>query len=193
MGGTSSEKDRLLIRIKVDPLFNPSRQKDHRDTPFAIADRAEIARSALARYERGDQFPSVPELRRLCEALGVTPEHLIFGDDSPGFTRSQFPAAAAAAAGKSKKARIARHVLTGILLNTLPNSERDAFQEPIWASFSRHLQDQPDALKALSDIYAAVVDSLWDEIDSLVGEKLETDPRLRSIVEPLSDREDKDL
>ena len=54
-------------------------------TQAEVAERAEIARSAYARYETGGRYPSVPELRRLCEALSATPEHLIFGESGPGF------------------------------------------------------------------------------------------------------------
>ena len=38
-------------------------------TQQQVADRAQIARSAYARYETGGRYPSVPELRRLCNVL----------------------------------------------------------------------------------------------------------------------------
>ena len=159
------------------------------ETQADVAERAEIARSAYARYETGDRFPSVPELRRLCEALAVSPEHLIFGETGSGFTPSPSPIAAVAPEGDSEKARIARHVLTGVLLNALPKNEAEALRELIWASASRQLKDQPEALEAITQICRVMAESMWPEMDELIDKKLETDPAFKEIVESLSDNE----
>ena len=158
-------------------------------TQAEVAERAEIARSAYARYETGGRYPSVPELRRLCEALSVTPEHLIFGQSGPGFTPSPSPLTEVAPSGDSEKARISRLVLTSVLLNALPKSEADAFRELIWASATQHLRDQPEALSAIVQMCNVLTGSIWDEMDELVGQKFETDPNLREVVESLSDNE----
>ncbi len=158
-------------------------------TQAEVAERAQIARSAYARYETGGRYPSVPELRRLCEALSVTPEHLIFGQSGPGFTPSPSPLTEVAPSGDSEKARISRLVLTSVILNALPTSEADAFRELIWASASQHLRDQPEALAAIAQMCSVLTDSIWDEMDELIGQKLESDPNLKEFVESLSDDE----
>ena len=157
-----------------------------------VAARAQVARSAYARYERGDRFPSVPELRRLCEALSVTPEHLIFGDTSPGFTPSPSPIAAVAPSGDTEKEKIARHLLTSILLNALPKNEGDAFRELIRVSSSLHLRDQPEVLNAVTQLCTTLIEGSWDDVEALVSEKLETDPAVREFVDSLSDEQDQD-
>jgi len=160
-------------------------------TQAEVAERAQIARSAYARYETGGRYPSVPELRRLCEALSVTPEHLIFGEGGPGFTPSPSPLTEVAPSGDSEKARISRLVLTSVLLNALSKSEADAFRELIWASASQHLRDQPEALKAITRMCSALAETIWDEMEELIEQKLESDPDLREVVESLSDNEEK--
>lgn len=155
-----------------------------------VAERAEIARSALARYESGDRFPSVPELRRLCEALGVTPEYLIFGDAPSGFTPTQSPIAAIAPDGESETDRMVRHVLTGVLINVLPKNEADAIRELVWASVSHRLKDQPEALAAFETITAHLISTISDDIENLIDARIESDPKLREVVESLSDEED---
>lgn len=160
-------------------------------TQAEVAERAEIARSAYARYETGGRYPSVPELRRLCEALSVTPEHLIFGERGPGFTPSPSPLTEIAPSGDSGKARISRLVLTTVILNALPRSEADAFRELIWASASQHLRDQPEALAALAQMCSVLTDNIWPEMDELVEQRLESDPELKEFVESLSDNEEK--
>jgi len=161
-------------------------------TQAEVAERAEIARSAYARYETGARYPSVPELRRLCEALSVTPEHLIFGQSGPGFTPSPSPLTEVAPSGDSEKARISRLVLTTVILNALPKSEADAFRELIWASASQHLRDQPEALAAVTQLCSALTESIWDEMDEFIEQKVESDPNLKEIVESLSDSEEHD-
>ncbi len=161
-------------------------------TQAEVAERAEIARSAYARYETGGRYPSVPELRRLCEALSVTPEHLIFGQSGPGFTPSPSPLTEVAPSGDSEKARISRLVLTSVILNALPTSEADAFRELIWASASQHLRDQPEVLGAITQMCSALTDSIWPEMDELIEQKVKSDPNLREVVDSLSDNENTD-
>lgn len=156
-------------------------------TQAEVAERAEIARSAYARYETGGRYPSVPELRRLCDALSVTPEHLIFGEDGPGFTPSPSPLTEVAPSGDSEKAKISRLVLTGVLLNALPKSEANAFRELIWASASKHLNDQPEALAAITELCNLMTESMWTEMDELIEEKFSSDPKIKEFVESLSD------
>lgn len=42
-----------------------------------------ISRAVLSLYEAGKNRPSPREIRLLCEALSITPNYLIYGDDSP--------------------------------------------------------------------------------------------------------------
>jgi len=158
-------------------------------TQTQVAERADIARSAYARYETGGRYPSVPELRRLCDALSVTPEHLIFGETGPGYTPTPSPLTQIASDGDSEKGRISRLVLTGVLLNALPQNEADAFRELIWASASKHLNDQPEVLSAITELCAALTESMWPEMDEFIDKRFESDPELKEIVESLSGEE----
>lgn len=157
-----------------------------------VAERAEIARSALARYESGDRFPSVPELRRLCEALGVSPEYLIYGDAPTGFTPTKSPIAAIVPDGESEADRMVRHVLTGVLINVMPKNEADAIRELVWASVSHRLKDQPELLNVFEEITKHLIGTISEDIEQLVETKFESDPKLREIVQTLPDDENDD-
>lgn len=161
-------------------------------TQAEVSERAEIARSAYARYETGGRYPSVPELRRLCDALSVTPEYLIFGESGPGFTPSSTPLTKIAPEGDSEKAKMTRHVLTSVLLNTLPKNETDAFRELIWAAAAKHLGDQPEALSLITQMCNLMMERIWTEMDALVEHKFESDPKIKEFVDSLSDNEDSD-
>jgi transcriptional regulator with XRE-family HTH domain len=161
-------------------------------TQADVAKRADIARSAYARYETGGRYPSVPELRRLCEALSVTPEHLIFGETGPGYKPSPSPLTQIASDGDSEKSRISRLVLTGVLLNALPQNEADAFRELIWASASNHLNDQPEVLNAITELCNVLTDSIWPEMNELIDKRFESDADLKEVIESLSENKDGD-
>ena len=47
-----------------------------------LARVAQIHRATLKHYEAGDRLPGTKELRRLCEALGKSPNELVFGGDT---------------------------------------------------------------------------------------------------------------
>lgn len=157
-----------------------------------IADQAEIARSALARYEKGERYPSVPEFRRLCDALKTAPEYLLYGDVSPGFTPSESPISAAAPMGNSEEDEITKAALTSILLSLLPRNEREAFREIIWADASRYLKNQPDVLATVVEISTVLKEVLWEDLNALLDERQKTHPQLREIVDSLPDSEKED-
>ena len=55
-------------------------------TKLADAQKRGIARTTLRGYELGVYKPGIRELRVLCQALGVSPNKLIFGEDTNEFT-----------------------------------------------------------------------------------------------------------
>ena len=161
-------------------------------TQADVAKRAKVARSAYARYETGGRYPSVPELRRLCDALSVSPEYLIFGETGPTFSASASPLNEVAPDGDSEQAKMSRLVLTGVLLGALPTSEANAFRELIWAAATKQLSDQPEALAGIVELCNAVAESSWTDMRALIDEKFESDPNVRQIVESLSDNGEDD-
>jgi transcriptional regulator with XRE-family HTH domain len=49
-----------------------------------------ISRAVISLYEKGTNRPSPTELRLLCEALRVTPNYLIYGDEQPFHTLREY-------------------------------------------------------------------------------------------------------
>ena len=129
----------------------------------------------------------MPELRRLCEALPVSPEHLIFGETGSGYTPTPTPLTEIASQGGVENGRISQLVLTGVLLNALPQNEADAFRELIWASASKHLDDQPEVLNAIAELSNVLAISAWPVINELIDKRFESDAELNEIVDSLSE------
>lgn len=50
-----------------------------------LHDKTGIAQSSLTRYEKGNRIPGAIELRKLCVALDISPNYLLWGDDSKAF------------------------------------------------------------------------------------------------------------
>lgn len=79
-----------------------ARIRDARETKFITqgeladltksldADEKGISRAVISLYEKGVNRPSPKELRLLCEALRVTPNHLIYGDEHPFDTLQEY-------------------------------------------------------------------------------------------------------
>jgi transcriptional regulator with XRE-family HTH domain len=80
-----------------------------------------IARTALHDYEAGRYKPGANEIRKLCEALGITPNKLLTGRDNPATPET--PLEKVFGAG-SENVKVAK---AGQLLLMLPLEERDAF------------------------------------------------------------------
>ncbi|HGL6718391.1 helix-turn-helix domain-containing protein [Burkholderia contaminans] len=80
-----------------------------------------IARTALHDYEAGRYKPGANEIRKLCEALGITPNKLLTGRDNPESPKT--PLEEVFGAG-SEHVQIMK---AGQLLLMLPPDERDAF------------------------------------------------------------------
>lgn len=80
-----------------------------------------IARTALHDYEAGRYKPGANEIRKLCTALGITPNKLLTGRDNPETPETPLEKVFGTS---SEGVKIAK---AGRLLHMLPPDERDAF------------------------------------------------------------------
>ena len=80
-----------------------------------------IARTALHDYEAGRYKPGANEIRKLCEALGITPNKLLTGRDNPESPKT--PLEEVFGSGSENR----QVMKAGQLLLMLPPDERDAF------------------------------------------------------------------
>lgn len=51
-------------------------------TKVELAKRANVSHIQLARYERNEQAPTAPVIRRIADVLGTTTDYLISGEDT---------------------------------------------------------------------------------------------------------------
>lgn len=157
-----------------------------------LAREANIAPSALAKYESGERYPGVPEFRRLCDALKKPAEHLLYGDMAPDYPPVESAAEQAAAGGESEAHRITRLMFTGLLLNMLPPKEREAFREVIWSTVSRHV-GRPEVLRALFDLCEGLAEAIESDMDEIfTSGKFETHPKFKKALEDLTQMEEKE-
>ncbi len=84
-------------------------------------DEKGVSRTAIVGYESGSSRPGTRELRILCEALHVTPNHLIYGSEHP------FQTSHAALEGlRTKRRAIKAAIQVAFLVMVLRDHERDA-------------------------------------------------------------------
>ena len=149
-----------------------------------IAKRAKVARSALARYESGERFPSVPELRRLCDVLKVSPTYLVFGDDqSTAFKTTESEVKAAAPDDESEIGVVSRNLYTALLLNILPRNESSAFLELIWSSANKQIGGDTRLLSELADLCDVIARSM--DLEEIADDLFERNPDIRQSIEKL--------
>jgi len=124
-----------------------------------------IARTVLVGYESGQFKPGAREIRILCEVLAVTPNWLIYGEDS-GYGVKQ------ASMEAVRKNDIISAFRIALAISVLKTHERGAFSSLVLSMAGRELGDlrlsgllalstylAESALKELSDSYAAEMQS----------------------------------
>lgn len=73
--GTRIQETRESLRMTQGELADLTKSLD--------SDEKGISRAVISLYEAGTNRPSPREIRLLCEALQVTPNYLIYGDERP--------------------------------------------------------------------------------------------------------------
>lgn len=77
-------EDGLGGRIKETREFKHITQGDLATLTLSLdSEEKGISRAVISLYEKGTNRPSPREIRLLCEALKVTPNYLIYGDEEP--------------------------------------------------------------------------------------------------------------
>ncbi|WP_116749086.1 helix-turn-helix transcriptional regulator [Acidovorax sp. 99] len=80
----SAPEDDLGQRIQENRKAKNLTQGDLADLTRSLdSEDKGISRAVLSLYESGTNRPSPREIRLLCEALTITPNYLIYGDDAP--------------------------------------------------------------------------------------------------------------
>ena len=54
-------------------------REDAKLSQMALAKRAGVSRSTIINYERGHRVPRIPELKKICDALGVSVSEMVCG------------------------------------------------------------------------------------------------------------------
>lgn len=91
-------------------------------TQSQLSTKCCLSLSALKAYERGRNMPGARELRELSQALQVSPNKLLFGEEHPFKVRSVMTALAD---GESENEMVS-NMRAGVLLCLLSSDERDA-------------------------------------------------------------------
>ncbi|RDV00118.1 helix-turn-helix domain-containing protein [Trinickia dinghuensis] len=113
-----------------------------------------IARTALHDYEAGRYKPGANEIRKLCDALGITPNKLLTGRDNPESPKT--PLEEVFGTG-SEHVQVMK---AGQLILMLPPDERDAFYKLLLGLVSsRYPADKVrEALEAM-DLMAGILNA----------------------------------
>ncbi|RZJ07990.1 MAG: XRE family transcriptional regulator [Rubrivivax sp.] len=116
-----------------------------------------ISRTTLIGYEAGTSRPGSREIRLLCEALSITPNHLIFGEEQPAVV--VHPALDVRWPGKSD---LARALDLALVLAALKGHERDALLSLALSLAGRRFGDA--RLAGLRSIGALALDKVEESL-----------------------------
>ena len=126
-----------------------------------------ISKSSLTRYEKGDRLPGASELRALCDALEVSPEYLLYGDEA----RSFGPVSTSLYDLPIKSDRHFDLIL-GILFQFLSRPDRTALLQLL-----------------LSSVMARIGEADFDELIGTVTNIMEDiDTELEHVIDPIAER-----
>lgn len=111
-----------------------------------------IARTALHDYESGRYKPGANEIRKLCEALGITPNKLLTGRDNPETPATPLETVFGAGGPAIQVMKASQ------LLHLLPVDERDAFYKLLLGLVSaRYPADHVKAVLERTDMIAGIM------------------------------------
>jgi transcriptional regulator with XRE-family HTH domain len=143
-----------------------------------------IARTALHDYEAGRYKPGANEIRKLCDALGITPNKLLTGRENPQTPPT--PLEKVFGSG-SENVQVMK---AGQLLLMLPLEEREAFYKILMGIVSsrypaekvKAAMEQMEIMAGIMNIAAARVDNPSEEVsDEAVKKRMaEINPELVS-------------
>lgn len=145
-------------------------------TQIELHKRSGLARTVIAGYEKGRYIPGGREIRRLCDALNVSPNELIYGSESPFAAASASPLAALL--NQENPTALATGV--SLLLQGLDRRDRDAFLALIVALFEA--RRGPERAAAVAEILKGMVGAIIErepEFMHLIEQQVE-DPAFKS-------------
>ncbi len=127
--------------------------------------RTGISRTVIQAYERGEYKPGAGELTRLCEALRVTPNRLLFGTEKP------FKATTPLHDVFRLSSEEVRVPLLAVMLQMLTLDERDAVVTLVHSILeARHKEKLQEAIVGLG-LTAEVLQALVPSIETMVDAK----------------------
>ena len=152
-----------------------SRLKEVRDrkrkmTAAELHRKTGISKSSLTRYEKGDRLPGASELRALCDALKVSPEYLLYGDEA-----REFGPVSTSLYDLPIESDRQFTVLTTVLLQSLSRPDRTALLQLLLSSVMARIgEEQFDKLmnimtSMIEDIEAELEPAMSPIIESLVA------------------------
>ena len=127
-------------------------RRRHELTQSQLASRSGVARTVIAGYEAGTYIPGGREIRRLCEALQMTPNYLLYGSDSP--FKIYDPLRELIERNDPQSAAI----IIALVLQALSRAERDAALTMLLSMYES--KRGPESLRALQAI-AAMLDKIF--------------------------------
>lgn len=137
-----------------------------------------LSRTTLHQYESGTRKPGAREIRLLCDALGVTPNRLIYGAEEPFKEKSRLHALLGVTNEDLRTARLA------ILLTMLSKEERDAWITLLGESLKARtggggkLDEALNAIQAATEVMASdmaniIQEALPDDKIAKMGKAIE--------------------
>ena len=138
-----------------------------------LADRADVPKSTLYRYEKGLSLPPAAEARRICDALNISLDYLIRGVDS--FENAKSPSVALLDVDDDA----VRVMRLSVALHQLTREEQIAVSRLVasilesrmgWRGFEVLIREAEREVSAAADAFISAVGG--DEQAAALGEKI---------------------
>ena len=101
--------------------------REQRDMkPIELVRLAKITRQTLNKYEKGERLPTLHDLRKLCDALQVSPNFLLYGDEREGYVGLGNPLGDYGDVADAEKKRVEFALLLGMLAGALPPADLES-------------------------------------------------------------------
>lgn len=156
-------EDRLGLRIKESRESKRMTQGELAQLTTSLdSDDVGVSRAVISMYESGKNRPSPKELRLLCEALQITPNYLIYGDEEPFHTTQNYARLGTRGRGSDPEV----YAWLAYVMSTIHHNHYDAVMKLVldlargWdKSFDQGLQERAnerllDMAKGLAELQA---------------------------------------
>ena len=141
------------------------REKKRQMTSAELHRKTGISKSSLTRYEKGDRLPGASELRALCDALEVSPQYLLYGDEA-----REFGPLSTSVYDLNIESDRQFMLIATVLLQSLSRPDRTAFLQLLLSSVITRIGEETfgELMKILNDVIDDLETQLEPAIVSIV-------------------------